>query len=1147
MRRVKKLGVKRNWRYRIIASGICMVMVLSMIFQTTAFSAAEETKVVSKQDITRTADTSTINDWQQFFGEETDTSNAGRIWTDKTVADGNIQLKLLDQKEKTIERTEDDNFLVGLSALSSNKTVIQEAVKPVDVMLVLDISGSMENEIGGEAKIVQLVRAANSTIQDILDMNPQNRVGVVLFSGGMYTDEPSKQDTAFCPLPLDRYTTNNKSYFLLEDYYGIAYRIKVDPQVKNSSGDTVNAENKQYAVQGLTYIQNGLMEALSVFENSVIEPESDEERIPVITLMTDGSPTAAKLQYADRGDSDIQTGNNTDIRLAFLTQLTAAWVKKNLKETYQVEPLVYTVGVVGRNSSEAKNIRMVLNPRENNTTEMNSWWDQFLQAKENVPIRLEASGMSISVVKTDTRLQADEDRYYVDVDGYFEVNEVDGIEKSFEELVERIERETAESPIENEQTGTLAFEDRIGEYMNVAQMTGIMYGDELHQGSTFAEKMNCDADILQEEKEEVLDSIMEKIKIDRGQAETLLMNAQDTGQISYTSQGEFSNYIAWYANKNGEYLAPYRSGEAPVEGAEFLNRSYFYYGNTSENYLLRVDAKIEENLTTKEQIMKFSVPASLLPLVKYKVVRDATNSADSITEKMEAYPIQLFYEVALRSDINAYDLNEIDSGYSYLENTETAKTAVFYTNTWQKQGAEAKTTAGFTLSEKNEYYYYTKDTPVYVRNETGEYELYTGGKPEGNDGRDYYYKKTVYGLNGGEQDLTLSIDKVSLNYAKEASDGSGEWVIPQGTFRYEMMQTENKSTEGNKTETVDYVRKQVLETADGAVKEFLGNNGKIKIQQGKIAVSKTVRNDEFLEGDNENTEFHFEIDLKLTEGEKVPDLISGEKNGNKVECPVEGGKIKFTLKTTETIEFWLPDGEDVSVEEVGEHEQGYVTFMSATQHGEIGKSEQTKKVESVEIETKTKSAVDVINGMPSKIIWIYKSEKLDKPLEGAVFALYRLKCTDSKHHTDEVHNQVIKKGEQIECWEFISEATSMKNGYLAFKIGDYTNQYINGTYRFVEVEAPVGYITPVGQWNMYVNHGSDEPIIIEDVLGPNGEKPPAVGLGEYRVSFYNYKPLNPPITGGRGIWHYLLLGAVVTCGGIGLGICQTRRRKHGNS
>lgn len=100
MRRVKKLGVKRNWRYRIIASGICMVMVLSMIFQTTAFSAAEETKVVSKQDITRTADTSTINDWQQFFGEETDTSNAGRIWTDKTVADGNIQLKLLDQKRK---------------------------------------------------------------------------------------------------------------------------------------------------------------------------------------------------------------------------------------------------------------------------------------------------------------------------------------------------------------------------------------------------------------------------------------------------------------------------------------------------------------------------------------------------------------------------------------------------------------------------------------------------------------------------------------------------------------------------------------------------------------------------------------------------------------------------------------------------------------------------------------------------------------------------------------------------------------------------------------------------------------------------------------------------------------------------------------
>ena len=54
-------------------------------------------------------------------------------------------------------------------------------------MLVLDISGSMAED-EDDKKISMLVKAVNSTIQEILDMNEKNRVGVVLYSGALNYD-----------------------------------------------------------------------------------------------------------------------------------------------------------------------------------------------------------------------------------------------------------------------------------------------------------------------------------------------------------------------------------------------------------------------------------------------------------------------------------------------------------------------------------------------------------------------------------------------------------------------------------------------------------------------------------------------------------------------------------------------------------------------------------------------------------------------------------------------------------------------------------------------------------------------------------------------------------------------------------------------
>ena len=80
-----------------------------------------------------------------------------------------------------------------------------------------------------------------------------------------------------------------------------------------------------------------------------------------------------------------------------------------------------------------------------------------------------------------------------------------------------------------------------------------------------------------------------------------------------------------------------------------------------------LSVRVENNLATHVQTVKFSIPSSLIPLVKYNVLRNASNGEDSNTEKTIAYPVHLFYEVGLRDGINEYDLSEVDSGYRYLE------------------------------------------------------------------------------------------------------------------------------------------------------------------------------------------------------------------------------------------------------------------------------------------------------------------------------------------------------------------------------------------------------------------------------------------------------------------------------------------------
>ena len=90
-------------------------------------------------------DASSMDGWKDIA--ENNTKYIGRVWTDKSVFSENITLS---PSGITVEKGDSD-FMVALSAISStsNITTTMDGM-PLDIVMVLDTSGSMGEDFGDE-------------------------------------------------------------------------------------------------------------------------------------------------------------------------------------------------------------------------------------------------------------------------------------------------------------------------------------------------------------------------------------------------------------------------------------------------------------------------------------------------------------------------------------------------------------------------------------------------------------------------------------------------------------------------------------------------------------------------------------------------------------------------------------------------------------------------------------------------------------------------------------------------------------------------------------------------------------------------------------------------------------------------------------
>lgn len=152
---------------------------------------APTTALAATVGATKLADPSSASTWRNW-GLENSTENVGRIWTDKTVSAGDIVLTGAGG-DKIIPKEKDSDFLTAFSAISSTSNLRETATTPLDIVLVLDASGSMDDPMGNNdstKRIDALKAAANSFIDEIAARNAgiskadqRHSVAVVKFSG----------------------------------------------------------------------------------------------------------------------------------------------------------------------------------------------------------------------------------------------------------------------------------------------------------------------------------------------------------------------------------------------------------------------------------------------------------------------------------------------------------------------------------------------------------------------------------------------------------------------------------------------------------------------------------------------------------------------------------------------------------------------------------------------------------------------------------------------------------------------------------------------------------------------------------------------------------------------------------------------------
>lgn len=422
-------GMKWTKRFKAALAAV-LVLALSPLFGGAAF-AEDSSAATYSGNKTAVTDPSTIWDWSGLI--KSDTSSVGRIWTDKTVSDGEIS-----KNGVTISKENGADFLTALTALSSTSNLSDTATTPLDIVLVLDASGSMDNAMGGgddTKRITALKSAANSFIDEIAAQNAavkdaakQHQVAIVKFAG-------SKTDKV-----------GNDTYRDGQYWYNYSQVMKTLAPCTNDTKGAFSSQVNAIEPAGATNAAAGLELAKGQ------AGRSDAKK--VVIFFTDGTPT---------------TQNN------FSPEVASSAVG-NAKDMKDKGAVVYSIGIFqGADpakypdpddvSNENKFMHAVSSnyPSATYSYEKTSWWQG--EYKWSFGDRAKGSdGKDAAFYKSATN--ADELKHVFD-DISKEISTGAGYPTETSEGFEH-------------ETGYITFDDQLGDYMQVTDLSKLVYNGKVY-------------------------------------------------------------------------------------------------------------------------------------------------------------------------------------------------------------------------------------------------------------------------------------------------------------------------------------------------------------------------------------------------------------------------------------------------------------------------------------------------------------------------------------------------------------------------------------------------------------------------------------------------------------------------------------------
>ena len=877
--------------------------------EVVSFFAGDTGVEPAAEGVSKDADPESIRAWESVAGKTTE--NIGRIWTDKTVTKGDLKLPASSEGNEFTVPIDDSDFLATLSALSSASNTVTSTSRPLDIVLVLDTSGSMTDSphMSRYTEIYQPEERWYKTYytadgQEItakgewsgIPFNPKWKFERWELDGNPVTPKDSADDTDSTHIQFYERETITKLQALKD-----AVNAFADETAKLN--DSISDASKQHRISLVTFASDANIDInLTAYTSKNVGDLHDE----VNDLRADGATaadeglSAAKTAFDNRPSSTSQkvviffTDGKPTTGTAWSNEVAANAIE-NAKKLKDAEALVYSIGVFQDADPSAS------------TNFSEGDFNGYMHAVSSNYPKASAEGEDgrRGYYHVTPGARAENSGYYKAATDADELNNI------FTQIQEEVQSGTnfPTDVEENEEqgynagnSGWLEFTDELGAYMQVDDFKPLVFADAEHEVT------------------------------------------------KTTSQDGLVDIYTYSGSNLGNQLYP--------------------EGDLSQ---IKITVTHSTDLA-KGDVVSVRIPGGLIPVRYFDVNnKDAANPTMSIKEAYPlrlSYGVSVkpgVLKPILNEDGSVKQAALIDAPdddmKTYLGKNTVDGKAQFYSNLYTgkldaaQENTIGDTTVTFSPATGNAFYYFTADTPIYHSKSTG--DPVKAGESI-NDDEPHYYQRTYWKYGAGDSgtsgdraeqvtewvEIPANSEVLDPSHLTEGSDGNV--YIKAGSPHVNRIHAMNSQKTNNATGTAATVADPDWTSYDAPkqINVALGNNGRLSAEvPGTLEITKSTVIPSGFDTNLGNTSFEMVVTSAAMENKAV-DAVVKNANGD-----IQGGyfKLEFgsdgiakhSIKNGETLYIYgMEDGADYTVAEIAV--DGFKQTKSNGTTGKIAANDSSK-------------------------------------------------------------------------------------------------------------------------------------------------------------------------------------------------------------